>query len=65
MPKDTRVKPAAASSSRYARSTLSGFASVVTSAPGAIPTSSRIAPSIRTRCAAGRRVGVPPPKKTV
>ena len=65
MPNDTRVKPASRSRSRSARSTLSGLASVVTSASGRTPSSSRTAPSSRARSAGGSRVGVPPPRKTV
>ena len=48
-----------------AASTDSGLASVVTSASGASPNSSRTAASMRPRSAAGSSVGVPPPTKTV
>ena len=65
IPKLTRVKPAAASSARLRSSTESGFASVVTSAPGARPQVSRMPASRLARSETGSRVGVPPPKKTV
>jgi hypothetical protein len=45
--------------------TLSGFASVVTSASGSRPNVERSESSIRTRSADGSWVGVPPPKNTV
>ena len=48
-----------------AGSSVSGLASVVTSAPSAKPSSSRTARRIRTRSAGGSSVGVPPPKNTV
>nr|BFF13754.1 hypothetical protein GCM10025699_50570 [Microbacterium flavescens] len=65
MPKLTRVKPASARARRYSASTESGFASVVTSAPGARPQVSRTACSMLVRSECGSIVGVPPPKKTV
>ena len=61
MPKLIRVKPAPRNAASERSSTESGFASVVTSAPGA----SSIAASTLARSAAGSRVGVPPPKNTV
>ena len=45
--------------------TESGLASVVTSAPGSSPNSASMASRMRTRSSAPRRVGVPPPTKTV
>ncbi len=65
MPKDTRVKPASASSCRDSGVTESGFASVVTSAPGSRPQAAMAAVRMRARSSAGSSVGVPPPKKTV
>ena len=59
------MKPPAASSRAYSGVMVSGLASVVTSAPGAIPNRSTAAWRMRTRSAAGRSVGVPPPKNTV
>ncbi len=64
-PKLTRLKPAAGERRQAASSTESGFASVVTSAPGAMPQVRRTAPSIAARSLTGRMVGVPPPKNTV
>ena len=65
MPNEIRLMPPARSRSRSARDTLSGLASVVTSAPGTSPNSSPIASTTATRSAGGSSVGVPPPKKTV
>ena len=65
MPSEIRVKPAARSSASTRGSTVSGLASTVTSAPAARPNSVSMAASIAPRSAAGSRVGVPPPKKTV
>ena len=45
--------------------TESGFASVVTSAPGCRPQAPIAAVRMRARSSAGSSVGVPPPKKTV
>ena len=64
MPNEIRLMPPARSRSRSARDTLSGLASVVTSAPGTSPNSFPIAATTATRSSGGR-VGVPPPKKTV
>lgn len=65
MPKLTRENPPRRSVARDSASTESGFASVVTSAPGRIPQVSSIARRIITRSSAGSIVGVPPPKNTV
>lgn len=65
MPNEIRLKPPSASSTRYFSSTDSGLASVVISASAESPNSPLIALSMATRSAAGSRVGVPPPKKTV
>ena len=65
MPNETRVSPCARSSFRLAWSTLSGFASVVTSAPGARPNSASMARRMAPSADGGSRVGVPPPKNTV
>ena len=65
MPNETRVKPPSASARMVAASTVSGFASVVISAPSSTPQSSRMAFRIAIRSSAGRIVGVPPPKNTV
>ena len=65
MPNEIRVSPCARSSFRLASSTLSGFASVVTSAPGARPNSASIARRMPPSAVGGSRVGVPPPKNTV
>ena len=65
MPIETRVIPPSARRESEARVTESGFASVVTSASSASGIRERRWSSIRTRSSAGRRVGVPPPKKTV
>ena len=64
MPNEIRLMPPARSRSRSALDTLSGLASVVTSAPGTSPNSSPIASTTATRSAGGNSVGVPPPKKT-
>jgi hypothetical protein len=64
-PNEMRVKPPSRSSASDAGVTLSGFASVVTSASGSSPKVERRASSIRTRSADGSWVGVPPPKNTV
>ena len=58
-------RPGTRSSWRLASSTLSGFASVVTSAPGARPNSASMARRMRPSADGGSRVGVPPPKNTV
>ena len=65
MPNEIRVNPASRSATRSALVTLSGFASVVTSAPGASPSSASMAPSTAPRSVGLSSVGVPPPKKTV
>jgi hypothetical protein len=65
MPSEIRVNPPARSVASEAASTLSGLASVVTSASGASPNKDRAASSTPTRSAAGSRVGVPPPTNTV
>ena len=59
------MKPPARRAARLSGVTLSGLASVVTSAPGARPKVASMAPSTRVRSSAGSSVGVPPPKKTV
>ena len=64
-PNEMRVKPPSRSSASESGETLSGFASVVTSAPGTRPKVEPSAWSIRTRSADGSWVGVPPPKNTV
>ena len=65
MPNETRVKPAARRACSDSAVTESGLASVVTSASGASPNSSRTAPSSEAEVPAGSSVGVPPPKNTV
>ena len=65
IPKLTRVKPASRSAARSQAATLSGLASVVTSAPGASPNSAAIAASTDASSPGPSRVGVPPPKNTV
>ena len=65
MPKEIRVKPPARSSASIASSTESGFASVVTSAPSARPSSARMASRTTVSPDEPSRVGVPPPTKTV
>jgi hypothetical protein len=64
MPKEIRSKPTWRSSSRSHSATLSGLASVVTSAPGARPNSAPIAASTEPSSPGFSSVGVPPPKKT-
>ncbi len=65
MPNEMRVNPAARRSASIRSSTLSGFASVVTSASASSPNSARMASSTCARPAAPSRVGVPPPTNTV
>lgn len=65
IPSETRVKPAARSVASDAGVTLSGLASVVTSASSASPKVASIAATIAARSAAASSVGVPPPTKTV
>jgi hypothetical protein len=65
IPNETRVTPWARSSPSTAWSTLSGLASVVTSARGANPNSASMARRIWPNAAGGIKVGVPPPKNTV
>ena len=60
-----RVKPASRRAASEAGSTLSGLASVVTSASGARPNVARTSRRTAARSATGSSVGVPPPKKTV
>jgi len=65
IPSEIRVNPAARNPSSIGGDTVSGLASIVTSAPAsrpnAAPISSRSAPS----SGGGSTVGVPPPKNTV
>ncbi len=65
MPNETRVSPCDRNSLRLASSTVSGFASVVTSAPDVRPNSPSMTRRMAPNAAGGSRVGVPPPKKTV
>ena len=65
IPKDTRVTPAAARTSKVSCVTESGFASTVTSASGASPKLSRAWCSMAASSRAGSSVGVPPPKNTL
>ncbi len=65
MPKEIRLNPISRSSARWRSSTESGFDSVVISAPAASPNSAPMAATTDPRSAGLRRVGVPPPKKTV
>ena len=60
-----RVKPASRRAASEAGATLSGLASVVTSASGARPNVARTSRRTAARSATGSTVGVPPPKKTV
>lgn len=59
------AKPDSANWATYSGLRVSGFASVVTSASAASPKASRTRSSAKAKSAAGRRVGVPPPKNTV
>ena len=65
IPKEIRLKPTWRSSSRSHSATLSGLASVVTSAPGASPNSAAMAARMEPSSPGGSSVGVPPPKNTV
>ena len=65
MPNETRLTPPSRSRARPAALTLSGLASVVTSAPATSPNSASIAATTEVRSSGSSRVGVPPPKKTV
>ena len=60
-PRLSRFTPACKKPERLASSTVSGFASSVTSAPGA----GEAAAMSRAACSGVRRLGVPPPKYTV
>ena len=59
------MKPPSFSAAKDSGVTDSGFASVVTSAPGASPKASSIPCRRATSVGLSRRVGVPPPTKTL
>ena len=63
-PIDSRVTPASRSARASPRSSGPGLASSVTSASGASPNRSRTIAIRRAIAAAGRRLGVPPPRYT-
>lgn len=65
MPSDTRVYPASRIPAKNSGDVDSGFDSVVTSAPGARPKTSRTASSTDRSPSAPSSEGVPPPTKTV
>jgi hypothetical protein len=65
MPSEIRVKPARRSARSDSGVTDSGFASVVTSAPGASPQVASMPSRTRARSPGSSMVGVPPPTNTV